>query len=264
MRYSSICALALLATACATEPEELILTVKLSVDAPTGGHPIEGELRAAVVWSVVDPWPDEPQLSIGSSVHVSQRFPNVTELNVFDTLPDQVLTDERKAVGTVLLFDDRDGDDALRLTSARAGEFRDRVVGWAPDLRIDYDDGRATTGFDERFAAPAVVLSAPGAACFGLETTPLSYPRDALDELRDPDDPFAIPARPVFVQVPPCPDNAIPDDWWRVRCGGGGTYVVDVLERPTSERIANQCGWLVHLCRVTPPTPAPPEFPSCG
>lgn len=264
--------------ACAGDSDpHSILELQLVGEVPSGG-----ELRAVIVWA--DRSAGGRGLEASDDAHLSRS--GSTELPI-RSLPMDLAeanvdpVDGPIAMGSILAYLDGDGDQRFAFTAASDSAFADRVVGWVPGLRMIYalnpqqdsvlDRGLSLHTLREDGLAPRPdggallvhIFGAPESACLGLSPPPWSLP-SAVSDAVEAIDPGLGSRWPYPLGVPPCPDNELPDDWWRIECADGDGHRVTSLVWPTDPDMADRCGWLASYCSVEwRAGRAPPEAPSC-
>ncbi len=245
--------------------------------------PAMGDMRVALLWSHADaegdvrisddhPWPADSERML---------FPitELPELASFFNWGDPL---GELAIGGLLVYRDRDGDEAF--TRTRLGEpFQDHVVGWSPGLRVVsapaepgpysefppgitfyktiYVDGRvpeSTVASLGDIAIDIEVFDAPHAQCLGL--TPLVSQISPQADTRPPgapvaDMPLGDTGLPIVAGIPECgfSQDQRPEGWTvhSARCSGDNRRLGLVRFVETQmEGIAALCGRQVSRCEI--------------
>lgn len=282
-------AVAVALTGCA-EDEPLPVIETLHVRVRANPELETKQLRLALVWA-----DDGSERGITIADDMRAPVDASLALDVRRKIPAGALRTYAQVDGPVaragiVAYEDTNGNGRLDLTPVSAGNFRDRLRGWAVGWRVLYtpdpDPGsRYARGFNlelDRTVDPwdpqlqvrsptdteveLTLLAADETACLGLALQLRSMPQAVRDEL------LALPPTgtvwPFQRGASVCADNELPADWYRISCSSSddGSYVITTLAWPSAQTIADQCGWTQAYCRLTLPDdqPRPVEFPSCA
>jgi hypothetical protein len=275
-RTAYLVPVALLAGCSAADPEpwfELDFAVVSGLEVADGR-----DTRVALVWMNVTQ--DELEVTDAAELRSDGTATiAVTQAPSLDTWVGSAGNPAITAYGSVLVYDDRDGDARLDWTAVGDEVFRDEVIGWSPGRRFVYAAQHDASSFYENgynlvaeidgvlpldAGSPLRLFADPATACMGLVPPPLALPQGVLRELYALEPPPEQPW-PYYQWWPLCPDGLLPADWWSIECTDlADRYAVKTVVWPNAPAIGELCGWSARTCYLDLDSgPRPPEFPSC-
>jgi len=235
-----------------------------------GGSSLSPDLRMAVVWTS-GVTPDAFPHRVAQEVTWTRTAPATFEIAITERPPDEVLQDG-PVVGHLLAYHDLDHDGHLAFATKTDTGFADQLVGFDPDLELDYNeidgDGAITirrfnTPPGEDPASMALTLygsPAPKYTCHLLDWIP-TFALEAGGHLFAHDLNVGPWRYEEVYGTFDCPGNVSPPDTTALVCSVDAYTAIQYAQ--PSEFVANTCGPVVRFCDVKHArnTPLPADWP---